>query len=95
MKAISPKQAKRIVRGTPEHREHLKKIVVRRLNRELKKGVRLVRVENHIADDLADEIVKGYEAQGWEVIANDHRETGSKWGWYFMFSVLFDLSFLP
>lgn len=73
-KPISPHQA-RSAAQSPDKREHLKKLVTSRLNRELKKGLRSVKVPNHIDLDLAKEIVEDYEDMGWKVGIEDHRHT--------------------
>lgn len=70
---ISPKQAK--AASHPDNkRAHLKKLVVRRLNRELKKGLRCVKVPNDIPADLAEEIVEEFRAEGWAVALHDRHE---------------------
>lgn len=71
-KPISPKQAK-AASHPDDKRAHLKKLVVRRLNRELKKGLRSVTVENCIDAELAQEIAEEFRVQGWGVEAEDHR----------------------
>lgn len=90
MKPISPRKAKQIRIGTPEHRVHLKILVVKRLNRELKKGSRAILVENHIDESLASEIASEYENEGWTVHLKDHTKDYTKWGWRFCFDVTFN-----
>ena len=72
-KPITPQQAKE-ASNPADKRAHLKKLVVRRINRTLKKGLRFVKVPNDIADDLANEIAEEFRAQGWTVVLRDLRE---------------------
>lgn len=91
-KPISPRQARKPRLGSPEHRDHLKKIVMRRLNRELKKGSWRIKIPNHIKPDLADEIANDFRAQGWAVVTEDHRHTMiGDIAWRFVFDVAFKL----
>lgn len=69
-KPITPQQAKEAA-SPVNKRAHLKKLVTRRLNRELKKGLRHVKVPNDIAPALAGEIADEFRALGWTVVLRD------------------------
>lgn len=69
-KPITPKQVQEAIRPA-DKRAHLKKLVVQRLNRELKKGLKFVKVPNDIPADLAEEIANEFRNQGWAVTLRD------------------------
>lgn len=91
MKPISPKQARRPVVGSEEHREHLKKLVTLRLNRVLKKGLREIDVPNYVEPDLVQEIIDDYQAEGWVVAVEDCRRTHLDTAWRFVFAVEYSI----
>ena len=94
-KPITPKQADEAARPA-DKRAHLKKVVTRRLNRELKKDLRSVAVPNCIDAKLAQEIAEEFRVQGWRVEVTDHRvrigrfrtysQNGSNIAWRYSFS---------
>ena len=73
-KPVSPQQVQSHIKPK-DRRKHLKTLVQRKLNRELKKGLKSIKVPNHIDPDLAEELAEEYRAQGWTVTIEDHRHT--------------------
>lgn len=71
-KPVTPKQIKSILKPKNK-RGHLKKLVVRRINRELKKGLSNISIPNCIDQMLATEIADGFRRAGWTVKLTDHR----------------------
>jgi hypothetical protein len=77
-KPVTPKQVKNLLKPKNK-RAHLKKLVARRINRELKKGLSLIKVPNCIDKSLAVEIAEEFRKEGWTVTITDCRIRVGRW----------------